>query len=639
MSIQSQIDRINENVSSTYAVLSEAGADVPTLLNTDNLAATASSIKAVLYNKEQTLTREQRIQARANIGISGAVPVTDYGAKGDGNTDDTVAFQNALAENRVVYVPGGTYSISDTLLIRANCELELSHDTVLQFTQTDKPAISMLRLANLKGNHATVFVPYTFDSNVINCDGGDDYAQLDPDNINNSNATAVPPFKKWDPQWKMSRYITDINICKINSSGFHYSDSGDCYGTAVYIHNNIDDYPVSYMWGVNMSGVRIAGGFNYGIRLHNIGDHVKCWNHDARIEAVIDACKIGVSVENAYYNRLAVTIQPRKAADNTAYAEHGIQIIDSKGTDLSSTRIWDWMTKDSETGKTIHTKWEIDNEFQHIAMYGDCRGVILDDFIYYASETYDVRDLIYTDTPSNLEKMIILQEPIDRWFKVKDGNPYFSAGITEKKLISQDELDYYFDVDAVKSFDDVLPKAIDTDGSLFNNGAGYIKNGYTLSGNGAYISGPGYGVTGFIKCKPGDTIYVHDLHITDSQSKIALYKGDYSFVFKRDGGNLVTDGGSGYYYEYTETTDGFSYYIKSVSNMADVEYVRITFQSSQCGENPMVSVNEEIKYAMEGFLSDSVKVKGNNVVLSSSNGKNYLLSVADDGTLTTTPMT
>lgn len=43
MSVQSQIDRINQNVSNTYAVLAGAGADMPTEQNSDNLSATAAS--------------------------------------------------------------------------------------------------------------------------------------------------------------------------------------------------------------------------------------------------------------------------------------------------------------------------------------------------------------------------------------------------------------------------------------------------------------------------------------------------------------------------------------------------------------------------------------------------------------------
>lgn len=68
MSIQSEIDRINENVANTYSVLAEEGADMPAEQNTDNLPSTAASIKAVRYDS-QTLTDEQKAQARTNIGI------------------------------------------------------------------------------------------------------------------------------------------------------------------------------------------------------------------------------------------------------------------------------------------------------------------------------------------------------------------------------------------------------------------------------------------------------------------------------------------------------------------------------------------------------------------------------------------
>jgi len=45
------------------------------------------------------------------------VNVVDLGAKGDGATDDTAVFRKAIAEHKAIYVPQGTYRISDTLTL------------------------------------------------------------------------------------------------------------------------------------------------------------------------------------------------------------------------------------------------------------------------------------------------------------------------------------------------------------------------------------------------------------------------------------------------------------------------------------------------------------------------------------------
>jgi hypothetical protein len=49
--------------------------------------------------------------------------VKDYGAKGDGVTDDTAAIQAAVTAQRDVYVPPGTYMISTAILIPSNTRL------------------------------------------------------------------------------------------------------------------------------------------------------------------------------------------------------------------------------------------------------------------------------------------------------------------------------------------------------------------------------------------------------------------------------------------------------------------------------------------------------------------------------------
>lgn len=75
MSIQSEIDRIEQNVANTYSVLAEAGAPMPNSMDSDNLAGTAANIAAILYNKNQNLTEAQKTQARENINAASAETV------------------------------------------------------------------------------------------------------------------------------------------------------------------------------------------------------------------------------------------------------------------------------------------------------------------------------------------------------------------------------------------------------------------------------------------------------------------------------------------------------------------------------------------------------------------------------------
>lgn len=69
--------------------------------------------------------------------ISGApVNVLDFGAKGDGSTDDTTALNNALASGSPVYIPdtGNFYMISDTLNIKGDIYCDGKIKTIAGFT-------------------------------------------------------------------------------------------------------------------------------------------------------------------------------------------------------------------------------------------------------------------------------------------------------------------------------------------------------------------------------------------------------------------------------------------------------------------------------------------------------------------------
>ena len=538
-------------------------------------------------------TEEEFAEKMASSSGYPAPCVMDYGAKGDGSTDDTVAFQSALAENRVVFVPGGTYKLNGTLVIRENCCLELSQDTVLRFQQTYGNCIEMRGSATMKGNHANIYVPYGFTGHIIDMDTVDDKTKN------------IPPYKHWDPMWKRGRYVYDVCLVKEDpTNGFHYSLDGTCSGTAIYMSAE-GTAEVGFIWGAMLQGIRIAGAFTYGIHVINFDDpndsmEDDAWNHDMRIEAVFQGCETSVSMTNCNNAHLAVTVQCSSANNGTKYAKWGVRLDDCKNIDMSGSNIWDW-----------HSSSTASEEYTHVALYGYCPGLILSD-MRYNLHSADVRESIYTDTPSNRDSMIIMQEPITRWFKPKDHKPYFFNGDTDKEIFLKEDFDSCFTVGKTPTFTDVLSKAIDTDGSIYN-GIGYSRSGGCINGSGVVNSAQTvYGHTGFIAVKTGSTVHVEGMKlIDDGDNRIVMYDADFKLLQAHNAGNIIP--GTSYWFpNYAETENGFSFQI--LAGYTPCAYIRLSVLTRNIATAPLIAINEEIGYTMEGYLADGIKVKGENVV-------------------------
>lgn len=596
---------------------------------TNEAGAAGNGITEVVMNDDYTLTlnftdgtsyttpilqgpagKDGKNGAKGDHG-SGGKPVTAYGAKGDGSTDDTAAFKNALAENRIVFVPGGTYKLTSGITIGDNCCLELAQDAVLNFTNTTGNCITLGMLSNLKGNHATIKVPYEFEGNVL-------YAYSNTHT--NDDIYAVPPFTHWDPQWKSGRYVTDVNICKADSRGLHYAvETTDCKGTAVYISADNTTGYLTFMWGIHYSGLRIAGAFAHGIYCKNID---KGWLHEMRIDAFITACEIGVHLENCSQVYVSATVQPSRAYSidkvYAPYAKHGIKLVNSKNVDLSGSRVWDWENEDkaNTTENEKMTLWSPDNEYQSYAMYGDCTGAILNDFVYHTKG--DTRKRIYTDNDHNLETLTILQEPIDRWFKVIGGEAYFNSGIQNVKLLREDALDQFIYIDAIKSYTDVLQHATEADDTTIFNGIGYqvgkrfvaLKSGTDLTDSVYYMT------TGFIKIQRGQTLYGKDLTLDDTAkgyAGIVYYNANHERFGHLTAANAVKN--DGYWTaNYQSTGTSFSIQFPAGETLKNLAYVRLVFPMTCVGKDPTMAIDEEMFATYEGFLADNIKVKGENVI-------------------------
>ncbi|MFE4105273.1 glycoside hydrolase family 55 protein [Almyronema epifaneia] len=83
-----------------------------------------------------------------NSGIVN-VKAAPYGAKGDGQTDDTAAIQAAIAENRtqLIYFPKGTYLVSDTIRVQASNGQQKRF-----FLQGESQSETIIRLADQNAN-------------------------------------------------------------------------------------------------------------------------------------------------------------------------------------------------------------------------------------------------------------------------------------------------------------------------------------------------------------------------------------------------------------------------------------------------------------------------------------------------------
>lgn len=177
------------------------------------------------------------------------VSVKSYGAKGDGTTDDTAAFQAALATGEAVFIPKGDYKITDTLNVISQTVMADSRAVIYSYinggskavfnVQSQKSALIGLRIdcQHATAPHHCIDVKSNF-NNIIGCDLTNvDYGISI--GVGGGNVT-------------VGNFISNVNIHTITSAGITLTNSNDNY-----FINVIDDC-------VNSTGhaLIIANSFN-----------------------------------------------------------------------------------------------------------------------------------------------------------------------------------------------------------------------------------------------------------------------------------------------------------------------------------------------------------------------------------------
>jgi hypothetical protein len=65
------------------------------------------------------------------------VNIRSLGAKGDGTTDDTDVFRNAIAKHHAIYLPSGQYRVTDTIMLRPDTVLIGLHPSITRILLAD----------------------------------------------------------------------------------------------------------------------------------------------------------------------------------------------------------------------------------------------------------------------------------------------------------------------------------------------------------------------------------------------------------------------------------------------------------------------------------------------------------------------
>jgi predicted phosphodiesterase len=129
----------------------------------------------------------------------------------------------------------------------------------------------------------------------------------------------------------------------------------------------------------------------------------------------------------------------------------------------------------------------------------------------------------------------------------------------------------------------LLPKAIDTDGSIYNR-VGY-KSGWRLSGtSGLEKETENFVLTGYIPFTCGDVIRMANISVTSTEFYVWTYDGEFNPVSIVDSSKLPLAVG-----DTSATWDG----INSQALYANAKYIRISIKGTM-SSNTIITINEEI---------------------------------------------
>lgn len=169
------------------------------------------------------------------------VSVAEYGAKGDGVTDDTGALQKALNQEKILYFPQGIYRVTDTLYMKRDCYLYGLSPITTQIVIVDD---------------TSAFAGFGTPKAILETATGG-FAYINGIGIDTAGKNPRAAGVKWMAD--ETSYMNDVKF--VGGHGLMFRDGRNAYGylynpgrTADYNPDRIWDYQYSSLWITNGGG-------------------------------------------------------------------------------------------------------------------------------------------------------------------------------------------------------------------------------------------------------------------------------------------------------------------------------------------------------------------------------------------------
>lgn len=291
-----------------------------------------------------------------DINLQTRVNVKDFGAIGDGITNDTIAIQNALNTKNAIYIPEGNYLITDTLFINPFQYVYLNKKAILKFTNNSLLiCIKLTMSSTLEGGF--IEVDENYKNKVISY--ASDY------NYDVHDESFPYTYGRSDVMTIFRATIKNTTIQKNQVRPKTLSVIG---GSAIDLEAN-DNTIYNFLWGITIDNVNINGGFGYAISMKTLEiNNGNPWLHDTLINNVFvhyaETCFYFNNIRNVFINGGAY--QPQSTLDNNKFAKHGLELQSSSNIKLHNFIMWDWDQCDSTY---MNQLYYLIGECSHVEIY------------------------------------------------------------------------------------------------------------------------------------------------------------------------------------------------------------------------------------------------------------------------------